>query len=152
MPKEGFEPSRANAHYALNVARLPVPPLRLNIIRYFTLNQKKVNQPKNNVEICVIPMQYFWWYQYLPHAIIDQRKFINGRIHPRHHKSLNDPFRINGIPPYPFICVAWCFFHSIYPIYQKSLIGKSSGYLWTSLIINPKNNHVWPYWLIRSSF
>lgn len=28
MPKEGFEPSRAYAHYALNVARLPVPPLR----------------------------------------------------------------------------------------------------------------------------
>jgi hypothetical protein len=29
VPKEGFEPSQANAHYALNVARLPVPPLRL---------------------------------------------------------------------------------------------------------------------------
>jgi hypothetical protein len=28
VPKEGFEPSRANAHYALNVARLPIPPLR----------------------------------------------------------------------------------------------------------------------------
>jgi hypothetical protein len=29
VPKEGFEPSRAYAHYALNVARLPIPPLRL---------------------------------------------------------------------------------------------------------------------------
>jgi hypothetical protein len=28
VPKEGFEPSRAYAHYALNVARLPIPPLR----------------------------------------------------------------------------------------------------------------------------
>ena len=30
MPKVGVEPTRANAHYALNVARLPVPPLRHN--------------------------------------------------------------------------------------------------------------------------
>jgi hypothetical protein len=29
VPKEGFEPSRGNSHYALNVARLPIPPLRL---------------------------------------------------------------------------------------------------------------------------
>ncbi len=29
MPKEGFEPSWVYTHYALNVARLPVPPLRL---------------------------------------------------------------------------------------------------------------------------
>ena len=29
MPKVGVEPTRANAHYALNVARLPIPPLRL---------------------------------------------------------------------------------------------------------------------------
>ena len=28
MPKVGFEPTRAYAHYALNVARLPIPPLR----------------------------------------------------------------------------------------------------------------------------
>ena len=28
MPKVGFEPTRANAHYALNVARLPISPLR----------------------------------------------------------------------------------------------------------------------------
>ena len=28
VPKEGFEPSRGNPHYALNVARLPIPPLR----------------------------------------------------------------------------------------------------------------------------
>ena len=28
VPKEGLEPTRANAHYALNVARLPVSPLR----------------------------------------------------------------------------------------------------------------------------
>ena len=28
MPKVGVEPTRANAHYALNVARLPIPPLR----------------------------------------------------------------------------------------------------------------------------
>jgi hypothetical protein len=29
VPKVGFEPTRAYAHYALNVARLPIPPLRL---------------------------------------------------------------------------------------------------------------------------
>ena len=29
MPKEGFEPSWVYTHYALNVARLPIPPLRL---------------------------------------------------------------------------------------------------------------------------
>ncbi len=28
VPKEGLEPSRAYTHYALNVARLPIPPLR----------------------------------------------------------------------------------------------------------------------------
>ena len=28
VPKRGFEPPRANAHSALNAARLPVPPLR----------------------------------------------------------------------------------------------------------------------------
>ena len=28
MPKVGVEPTRAYAHYALNVARLPIPPLR----------------------------------------------------------------------------------------------------------------------------
>ncbi len=28
VPKEGFEPSRPYEHYALNVARLPIPPLR----------------------------------------------------------------------------------------------------------------------------
>ena len=29
VPKVGVEPTRGNPHYALNVARLPVPPLRL---------------------------------------------------------------------------------------------------------------------------
>ncbi len=29
MPKVGFEPTWGNPHYALNVARLPIPPLRL---------------------------------------------------------------------------------------------------------------------------
>ena len=28
VPKGGLEPPRGNPHYALNVARLPVPPLR----------------------------------------------------------------------------------------------------------------------------
>ena len=28
VPKVGFEPTRPYGHYALNVARLPVPPLR----------------------------------------------------------------------------------------------------------------------------
>ncbi len=27
VPKKGLEPSRACAHYTLNVARLPIPPL-----------------------------------------------------------------------------------------------------------------------------
>ncbi len=30
VPKVGLEPTRAYAHYALNVARLPIPPLRPN--------------------------------------------------------------------------------------------------------------------------
>ena len=34
VPQEGFEPPRANAHYALNVARLPIPPLRLDTVPY----------------------------------------------------------------------------------------------------------------------
>ena len=34
VPKAGFEPARALAHYALNVARLPVPPLRREMIFY----------------------------------------------------------------------------------------------------------------------
>lgn len=29
VPQEGLEPPRASAHHALNVARLPIPPLRL---------------------------------------------------------------------------------------------------------------------------
>ena|GEM_PF-4496368 len=33
VPKERFELSRAIAHYALNVARLPIPPLRLAVER-----------------------------------------------------------------------------------------------------------------------
>ncbi len=28
MPREGFEPSRANAHYPLKIACLPIPPPR----------------------------------------------------------------------------------------------------------------------------
>ena len=31
VPQEGLEPPWANAHYALNVARLPIPPLRRTI-------------------------------------------------------------------------------------------------------------------------
>lgn len=34
VPQEGLEPTRANAHYALNVARLPVPPLRRDVNQY----------------------------------------------------------------------------------------------------------------------
>ena len=28
MPKRGLEPPRPDGHYTLNVARLPIPPLR----------------------------------------------------------------------------------------------------------------------------
>src|SRR5439155_26787387 len=31
VPKRGLEPRRAFAHYALNVARLPIPPLRQGV-------------------------------------------------------------------------------------------------------------------------
>jgi hypothetical protein len=41
VPKVGVEPTWAEAHYALNVARLPIPPLRHP--RYFTFNHKFVN-------------------------------------------------------------------------------------------------------------
>jgi hypothetical protein len=50
MPKVGVEPTRAIAHYALNVARLPVPPLRHTInlqtmiIRYFRLFVKPITR------------------------------------------------------------------------------------------------------------
>ena len=30
VPREGFEPSRAVAHYPLKIACLPIPPPRLN--------------------------------------------------------------------------------------------------------------------------
>ena len=46
MPKVGLEPTWAFAHYALNVARLPIPPLRLALGCYgpnFILNPYFVN-------------------------------------------------------------------------------------------------------------
>ena len=49
VPKGGLEPPRGNPHYALNVARLPVPPLRQ----------------------CVIPSR--------PLGKKSQRKFLSGR-------------------------------------------------------------------------
>ena len=33
VPQEGLEPPWAIAHYALNVARLPIPPLRRTVIQ-----------------------------------------------------------------------------------------------------------------------
>ena len=33
VPKEGLEPSWDCSHHALNVARLPIPPLRLDLLR-----------------------------------------------------------------------------------------------------------------------
>jgi hypothetical protein len=41
VPKVGVEPTWTEAHYALNVARLPIPPLRHP--SYFTFNHKFVN-------------------------------------------------------------------------------------------------------------
>ncbi len=41
VPKVGVEPTWTEAHYALNVARLPIPPLRHR--RYFTLKHPFVN-------------------------------------------------------------------------------------------------------------
>ena len=41
VPKVGVEPTWAEAHYALNVARLPIPPLRHP--RYFTFKHTFVN-------------------------------------------------------------------------------------------------------------
>ena len=38
MPKVGVEPTWAEAHYALNVARLPIPPLRHKASRILPLN------------------------------------------------------------------------------------------------------------------
>ena len=51
VPKVGFEPTWANAHCALNAARLPVPPLR-HRRRYFTIKCRVcqlsfVQQPTN---------------------------------------------------------------------------------------------------------
>ena len=34
MPKRGLEPRREYSHYALNVARLPIPPLRRGGFEY----------------------------------------------------------------------------------------------------------------------
>ena len=36
MPKVGFEPTWEYSHYALNVARLPVSPLRLQRALFYT--------------------------------------------------------------------------------------------------------------------
>jgi hypothetical protein len=48
MPQEGLEPPRANAHYALNVARLPIPPLRLNLFRN---SKRSIVQPLGSVKL-----------------------------------------------------------------------------------------------------
>ena len=61
MPKVGFEPTRPYGHYALNVARLPIPPLRRK--DYFTFGAlfvKKALLPHRQVGVsaCVVYNAY----------------------------------------------------------------------------------------------
>ena len=44
VPMRGFEPRREYSHYALNVARLPVPPHRLGVPSYSTPSAPPVKQ------------------------------------------------------------------------------------------------------------
>ncbi len=46
MPKRGLEPPRPDGHYTLNVARLPIPPLRH--VRSSLASQSR-KPPKTNV-------------------------------------------------------------------------------------------------------
>ena len=43
VPKAGFEPARGSPHYALNVARLPVPPFRHYVRTIFSIRFRAVN-------------------------------------------------------------------------------------------------------------
>src|SRR3989442_4923188 len=45
MPKGGLEPARVCAHWLLKPARLPVPPLRLGLLR------------NGNLDCCITPSQ-----------------------------------------------------------------------------------------------
>ena len=45
VPKVGVEPTRGLPHYALNVARLPVPPLRLAELNYRQALYPRVAEP-----------------------------------------------------------------------------------------------------------
>jgi hypothetical protein len=50
VPKGRFELPRANAHYALNVARLPIPPLR----RFILAPHNSKQQASHSGFVCVI--------------------------------------------------------------------------------------------------
>lgn len=43
MPKVGVEPTLPEGNYALNVARLPIPPLRQVSKKKYTISDKNVN-------------------------------------------------------------------------------------------------------------
>ncbi len=43
MPKVGVEPTLPEENYALNVARLPIPPLRLESVAKYTCYTAYVN-------------------------------------------------------------------------------------------------------------
>ena len=50
VPKVGVEPTLPEENYALNVARLPIPPLRLESVRQYTC-------PAVNVNTAIFPGQ-----------------------------------------------------------------------------------------------
>ena len=54
VPKEGLEPSWDCSHHALNVARLPIPPLRLDLLRVEFYLKDGFCQPDENIHTLFI--------------------------------------------------------------------------------------------------
>ena len=55
VPKEGLEPSRGKPHYALNVARLPIPPLRPERYKYTeAIYIMSLSEPRNSALLVVL--------------------------------------------------------------------------------------------------
>ncbi len=52
VPKVGVEPTWAKAHYALNVARLPIPPLRQKVLQGQFYPDLIICQPSEIKRLC----------------------------------------------------------------------------------------------------
>lgn len=64
MPKVGVEPTRAFAHYTLNIARLPIPPLRLFPCSF--IFSKDVHFTEIGANVNTLPFDSFGLYEIDP--------------------------------------------------------------------------------------